>query len=736
MKRIFTLIAVAFLMHNAVFGQRICGSQEYNEQQMLSNPTFQSRQMEIEQFTNQFINEFDSNSERAVITIPVVFHVVYNTSAQNVSDATILAQLEQLNRDFSRTNSDWTSTPSVFQPFVANTQIQFCLASVDPSGNPTTGILRRSTTVTSFSTNNNVKFTSSGGSNAWPAGQYLNFWVCNLSGGTLGYAQFPGGSASTDGVVCQWTSVGSVTSPGPSSGAPYNRGRTATHEVGHWLNLRHIWGDASCGNDLVSDTPTQQTANYGCPTFPSISCSNGPNGAMFMNYMDYTDDLCMYMFTNGQSARMNALFATGGARASILSSPGCGTPVACGTPSGLSASGITTTAATVSWSAVSGALTYYIDRKLSSTTTWATFDSTTSTSYSFTGLTASTSYDVRLRARCAAGTSANSSTLTFSTTGSCGTPSGLASSAITSSGATITWTAISGATSYNVRYRVSTATASVVVTSTTNSRALTGLAASTNYVVDVQAVCSGGTSVYSSTINFTTTAATTCPDSYESNNSTTAAALIPTNSNLTSRISSSTDRDWYRFSTSSTNRNIRIELFNLPADYDVRLYNPSGTQVGISQNGGTTAEVINFNNGPIGTYRIQIYGYNGAFNSSLCYSFRASIGSTAFREGAEASAEEVELIAEPIISNESLTLLNAFPNPTSDVLNVLFQSENDGLVMIRLLDIAGRTVHQYSMNGVTGNNKTEIDMTAFAPGYYTIMVGNETGKATLQVIKQ
>jgi hypothetical protein len=735
MKRLFTLFVVALLMSSSVLGQRVCGSQEYNEQQMLANPAFQSRQIEIEQFTNQFVSQFDPNAARDVITIPVVFHIVHNTTAQNISDATILAQLEQLNRDFSRTNSDWTSTPSVFQPFVANTEIQFCLASVDPTGAPTSGIIRRSTTTTSFSTNNNVKFTSSGGSNAWPAGQYLNFWVCNLSGGTLGYAQFPGGSASTDGVVCQWTSVGSVSSPGPSSGAPYNRGRTGTHEVGHWLNLRHIWGDASCGNDQVTDTPTQQTANYGCPSFPRVSCSNGPNGAMFMNYMDYTDDVCMYMFTTGQSARMNALFAAGGARSSILTSSGCAAPVACGVPTGLTSSGITNTTATVNWSAVSGAVRYLVDRKVSSSSVWVTIDSTTTNSYAMSSLVAGTSYDVRIRARCSAGTSANSTTLTFSTTGSCGTPSGLASSAISSSGATITWSAVSGATSYNVRYRVSTATASVVVTSTTNSRVLSGLAASTNYVVDVQAICSGGTSAYSSTINFTTTA-TACADSYEANNSSTAAALIPTNSNLSSRISSSTDRDWYRFSNSTTNRNIRIELFNLPADYDVRLYNPSGTQVAISENGSTTSEVINYNNGPTGTYRIQIYGYNGAFNSSLCYSFRASIGSVAFREGANMDAEEIELIAEPFVSTEPLSLINAFPNPTSDVLNVLFHSESDGMVMVTLLDIAGRVVHQYNVNGIAGNNKTDVDMTAFAPGYYTIMVGNGTSKATLQVIKQ
>ncbi len=126
---------------------------------------------------------------------------------------------------------------------------------------------------------------------------YLNIWVGNLGGGLLGYAQFPGGAAATDGVVLL---NGTVGGPGAlGTAAPYNRGRTATHEIGHWLNLRHIWGDSNCGNDFVADTPTQQAAlNFGCPSFPQISCSNGPNGEMYMNYMDYTDDACMYMFSD------------------------------------------------------------------------------------------------------------------------------------------------------------------------------------------------------------------------------------------------------------------------------------------------------------------------------------------------------------------------------------------------------------------------------------------------------
>ncbi len=264
-----------------------------------------------------------------MVTVPVVFHVLYNinNSTQNISNARIMAQMDVLNQDFAGTNPDVGNVPSVFQPFVANTGIQFCLAVRDPNGNVTDGIIRKQTTVTSFSSNNNIKYDANGGSNAWPAGSYLNIWVGQLSGGLLGYAQFPGGAAATDGVVLL---NGSVGGPGAlGTAAPYNRGRTATHEIGHWFNLRHINGDSNCGNDQVADTPTQASLNFGCPTFPKISCGNGPNGEMFMNYMDYVDDNCMIMFTNGQSTRMNTSITA--SRATLLTSQGC-VPVTIGAP--------------------------------------------------------------------------------------------------------------------------------------------------------------------------------------------------------------------------------------------------------------------------------------------------------------------------------------------------------------------------------------------------------------------
>ena len=302
--------------------RRHCSTMDVLNAQLTADPALALRMEAVESQTKRFIaNRGDRAKSNftaagAVITIPVVVHVVYNTAVQNISDAQVQSQIAVLNEDYRKLNADRGKTPAAFAGLAADVGVQFKLATRTPTGAATTGIVRKQTTRTSFLDNDYVKSANRGGDAAWPAGQYLNIWVCNLGSGLLGYAQFPGGKASTDGVVILYSAFGRT----GTVNAPYDKGRTATHEVGHWLNLRHIWGDASCGNDLVSDTPTQQTANYGCPAYPHVTCSN--QGDMSMNYMDYTDDACMYMFSNGQSSRMNALFVSGGARASLVTSTG------------------------------------------------------------------------------------------------------------------------------------------------------------------------------------------------------------------------------------------------------------------------------------------------------------------------------------------------------------------------------------------------------------------------------
>ncbi|MBL6646048.1 MAG: zinc metalloprotease, partial [Flavobacteriales bacterium] len=285
---------------------------------MMGLQKYSSAQERIEEHTAEWapmVAQQRAANQNAVVTIPVVFHVVYRTAEENISDAQIQTQLDVLNADFRRLNADADNVWSQ----AADTEIEFCLASFDPDGNSTTGILRVPTTVNGFGTNDAVKFSSQGGSDAWPYTDYLNFWVCNIGGGILGYAQFPGGSAATDGIVNGYQYTGTIGTATP----PFDLGRTATHEVGHWLNLRHIWGDGNCNvDDFVSDTPTSDAPNYGC-ALGHVSCNTTD---MVQNYMDYSDDACMNLFTQGQTDRMLALFQPGGFRESLLTSNGCAPP--------------------------------------------------------------------------------------------------------------------------------------------------------------------------------------------------------------------------------------------------------------------------------------------------------------------------------------------------------------------------------------------------------------------------
>lgn len=284
---------------------RNCGTMEVHERLLRMDPSYMAARNDSENRAFLFANRPHMLGRTGVTVIPVVVHVVYNGSAQNISDAQVQSQIDVLNQDFRKTNPDIASLPAVFQPLAADARIEFELATTDPSGNPTNGITRTSTTATGFTDDNKVKHASSGGADAWPRDNYLNLWVCRLSGGLLGYAQFPGGPAGTDGVVILDTAFGNT----GTAAAPFNLGRTATHEIGHFLNLRHIWGDdgTGCsGDDFVADTPNCAGANTGMPTFPHITCSNGPNGDLFENYMDYTDDAGMFMFTAGQVTRMQA----------------------------------------------------------------------------------------------------------------------------------------------------------------------------------------------------------------------------------------------------------------------------------------------------------------------------------------------------------------------------------------------------------------------------------------------
>lgn len=284
--------------------RRICASQEVLQDQLKADPALVIKLNEIEAFTAKHSSKnFTGRLVNGKIEIPVVVNVLYRTTAQNISLTQIQSQIDILNKDFNALNSDYNNVPALFSGVKANIGITFVLDQV----------IRKSTTKTSWGTKDAMKKTAQGGLAPTSPTTKLNIWVCNIGGGILGYAQFPGGSSATDGVVIDPRYFGLS----GAANAPFNLGRTATHEVGHWMNLRHIWGDATCGSDLVADTPTHNEENYGVPVYPHYSTCSGNPVEMTMNYMDYVDDNAMYMFTLGQKNRISAIFTAGGARASF-----------------------------------------------------------------------------------------------------------------------------------------------------------------------------------------------------------------------------------------------------------------------------------------------------------------------------------------------------------------------------------------------------------------------------------
>lgn len=288
-----------------IINERNCASQDILEFEMKKNPELISKIEKIEEFTKGALVSDIFEIAQIQIEVPVVVNVLYRTSEENISLSQIQSQINVLNQDFNGGNAEFNQVPGIFAGVKANVGITFVLDRV----------IRKQTTRTSWAVlNEEMKKTAFGGIAPTSPTNKLNLWVCTLSGGILGYAKAPGTALELDGVVLDSRYLGT----NGRATAPFHKGRTATHEIGHWLNVRHIWGDSTCGNDLVADTPSHNAANYGSPIFPHYSTCPGTPIEMTMNFMDYTNDVSMYMFTNGQKDRMRAQFLPGGYRYSFV----------------------------------------------------------------------------------------------------------------------------------------------------------------------------------------------------------------------------------------------------------------------------------------------------------------------------------------------------------------------------------------------------------------------------------
>ncbi|MFZ4544844.1 MAG: M43 family zinc metalloprotease, partial [Saprospiraceae bacterium] len=614
-----------FLNYFSFYAQRKCASFENLQIMLQKQPEMQKNIDKIEEHTQEF-SKNRITSQRTVVTIPVVFHIVWRSAnpVENITDAQVLSQVNALNKDFRKLNTDATSTPALFSAVAADCEIQFCLAQRSPGGTATNGIVHyQSSRSTEWGTNDAVKTAFA----PWDPSKYLNIWICHIGSGILGYAQFPGGSSATDGVVVDYRYIGTT----GTATAPFHLGRTLTHEVGHWLNLRHIWGDANCGSDFVNDTPPHTSSNGGCPAFPKINnCGGISNTEMTMNFMDYTDDACMYMFSSGQKTRMKALFSTGGARASLLTSDGCqGVPVqVCAVPTQINVSNISTNSAKVTWIPVNGVSSYSLRYKKSSASTWI---------------------------------------------------------------------------SQNV---------------TNTNFTLTGLSSAVNYSIQVASICSTIQGAYSTSTTFSTSSMQLpCSDNYESNNIISSSAPIGSGTPIKGLLHNSTDEDWFKVTTTSTQKKIKVTLYNLPADYDLFLYSSAGTLLSSSKNLLSTDEVVKYNSGGANAvYYVKVVSLLKKFSVANCYTLLSEISSSNFRTTVE---NEVQDLAPTENANFIIG-----PNPVGDALTVYFSDKNAQRNQVTITNSSGYVLENLIVPQNSNQESVIFNTSKYSQGLYFVTVSN------------
>ncbi len=585
-------------------------------------------------------------------------------------------------------------------------------------------------------------FSNYGVNNIWVTSDGGTTWTAidgNLPDMPVRWAMFYPGSNNTKAIIATETGVwqtelinGAATVWDPETGFPNvrvdmlqyraNDGLLAAATHGRGIFTTIIGAAPSCGN-VAGLASSAITSNSATVSWTALS------GAL--NYdVDYK--------LNSSSTWVNAATATtstsvnlSGLTASSLydwrvranctgatsayTQAQLTTSAPCGTPTGLTSSAITNTDATISWTAVSSALSYDVDYKTSASSTWINAATgTTAVSVNLAGLTLGTAYDWRVRANCTEG-AGNYAQAVFTTTSPCNDPTGLTSSAITSSSATVSWAAVSGASNYTVDYKLnssgtwSTAAAATISTSVS----LTGLTTASLYDWRVRTNCTGGNSAFVQA-QFTTLTAPTCPGTFDvsTNGSRSGAATIPFNTDVFGLINPTGDVDYYRF-VITTGGTITLTLTDLVADYDLRLYR-NNTNVASSSNGGTTSETINYT-ATANTYYARVIGFSGAFNASNCYRLKVQLG----------TASQVEIPVELVSGDKPKLVL--FPNPASDRLTV-YLAGYDKLKVIEIFNINGQQVYA----GKQADNSTILDISKLAKGLYLMKISGTDGTVISQ----
>jgi trimeric autotransporter adhesin len=388
----------------------------------------------------------------------------------------------------------------------------------------------------------------------------------------------------------------------------------------------------------------------------------------------------------------------------------------CGNVAGLTATSITNTSATLNWAVLSGANNYDVDYKLATATIWANAaTATTNTNVAISALTQGTIYDYRVRANCT-GATGTYTQAQFTTTApaTCTAPTGLNASSITATGATLNWAAVSGAVNYDIDYKLTSATTwtNAATATTTTSRTIAGLTASTTYDFRVRTNCSGLSSGYTQA-QFTTTAATSaCPGIYDiSTNGTVAGAgVVPFNTDVKGTISANGDIDYYKFVV-TTGGTATITLSTLPGDYDIRLYSSNGTtQLAASELGGTSSETIS-RTYTAGTYYLRVFGYNGANSATVCYTLKVQLGTAAIT-----GSQEFATVT------DNKTSVKVFPNPTTDKLNIYLLGDNTQKILV-MYDVNGKKMYAQNITDMI----TTLDVQKISTGIYYIKIMDTNG---------